>query len=133
MSGIYEKIDGAVDLAFINLLDNIAVEDKFKVEFEVISMDKLVKKAERLDWVQVSCVDRNGWESDYFVNFYIPSKEAFVHISTSGYYGTGYIEKISEEEVVESLTDDDLELLDEFDLEDIFSPESLKKLGLEES
>lgn len=126
MDSIYNQIDRLIDESIIKLLDNIDIDDKFKVNFEFVTMNMLVEKANNLGWKKVSDLDKNGWDSDYFINYYIPDKKAFVLVSASGYYGTGYITKISEEEVIDGASDDDLDEIEDLS---IFSDEAQEKLA----
>ena len=126
MDDIYSQIDRLVDESIIELLDNIDTCDNYKVTFKFVTMSMLIEKANNLGWKKVSGIDENGWDSDYFVNYYIPDKKVFVLISTSGYYGSGYITKISEEEAIDGLSEDaDLDEIDDFS---IFSEEFQEKL-----
>lgn len=81
------------------------------LDLDFVTMNLLERTLENEHWIAVSDINENGWESDYSRLYYNPVSDVYINASAQGYYGTGKITRIEEEEALESLSFDEIKSL----------------------
>ena len=74
------------------------------IELGIAPMNIILCCISNHPWEKVTELESNGWDSDYFITYYNPLTKKFIHITSSGYYGTARMSIISKDEVLDGLS-----------------------------